>query len=71
MNLQEYRKAHGLTRAELARALGVAWVTLWKWEERRARPSYGHLVRISEVTHGAVTLTELIGEQPKRRRKAR
>jgi len=70
MNLQQYREAHGLTRAQLARAIGVAWVTLWKWEERRARPSYEHLTRISEVTNNAVCLTEIIGELPKRRGKA-
>lgn len=67
MNLQAYREQHGLTRAAFARTLGVSWVTLWKWEEGRVRPSYDNLVRIHEATDGAVSLTDIVQIGGKRR----
>jgi transcriptional regulator with XRE-family HTH domain len=37
--LKQWREARGISQAELARRLGVAVTTLWRWEHGRRMPS--------------------------------
>ena len=42
--LKEWRNKHGLTQAQLAKHLGVAWATVARWEiDVRKIPPYLHL----------------------------
>jgi len=47
--LREYRLEHQLTQEELARKLGVAFLTLNRWLRGHARPSELHLYRIEQL----------------------
>ena len=46
VELVKRRKSIDATRAELAREIGVPWVTVWRWEEGRTIPTriYGQLI---------------------------
>ena len=43
------RKSHGLTPTEVASAIGVSKVTLWKWENNRTFPRPDKLQRIAST----------------------
>jgi transcriptional regulator with XRE-family HTH domain len=47
--LLAYRRAHGLTQAELGALVGASQSQVWNWEHSRSRPSRIHLNRVEEV----------------------
>ncbi|MCD7744811.1 MAG: helix-turn-helix domain-containing protein [Lachnospiraceae bacterium] len=47
--LKEYRKAKGLTRAELAKASGLSAVSIQKYEQGERKPKIESLHRLAEV----------------------
>jgi transcriptional regulator with XRE-family HTH domain len=53
--LRAARRSAGLTQKQLAEALGVASITVSRWERGVASPSISRLQRISEVTSTNVT----------------
>ena len=60
-NLQQLRKAKGLSQEELALRLNVVRQTLSKWEKGLSVPDAQMLIRIAEVLDTSVS--ELLGEQ--------
>lgn len=54
MTLSEYRALKGWTLAEMAERLECTPPTVWRLERNKQRPSYDLLMRIHEVTGGAV-----------------
>lgn len=53
MKLKEYRKSLGMSRAEMARQLGVDIVTAWRWEAGYSLP-IGALRKTIEQWSGGV-----------------
>lgn len=45
--LRAFREQHGLTQEELARALGVSWSTLARWEGERQPPEHPQLLELA------------------------
>lgn len=66
IELKKWREDHGYSQAKLARALGVAVMTVSRWEtDLRATPSFLHLaLRCLELEGGESTK----GETKKERR---
>lgn len=60
-NLQQLRKAKGLSQEELALQLNVVRQTLSKWEKGLSVPDAQMLIRIAEVLDTSVS--DLLGEQ--------
>lgn len=61
-NLIYYRKAAGLTQAELAERINYSDKSVSKWEQGNAVPDIYILLRLSKLYK--VTLNELVGEDP-------
>ena len=49
LRIQEIREERGISRAELARAAGVTWAAVSKWEKGRAIPALDKAYRIAEA----------------------
>lgn len=49
LNLINYRKANGLTQQQLAEKIGVSWVQVSRWENRKHFPSKFVLEKLSEL----------------------
>ena len=58
--LLKYREAHGLSRKQLADALNVSHVSVYRIEHGQQRPSYDLLRRIMELTGGEVTANDFV-----------
>lgn len=52
----------GLNRAQFARALDVAYTTVFSWDRNQKRPNVENLRRIAEFT--GWTVEQLLGEKP-------
>lgn len=61
-NLTYYRKAAGLTQAELAEKINYSDKSVSKWESGNGIPDVYILLRLAELF--GVTLNELVGEEP-------
>jgi transcriptional regulator with XRE-family HTH domain len=48
--LAKWRETHGRTQEALASDLGVASLTVWRWENRKRTPRLKDAKRISERT---------------------
>lgn len=62
MTLREWMSETKTTPAALAALLGCHWVTVYKWANGSARPSFEKLRRIEQVTGGKVTARTLAHE---------
>jgi transcriptional regulator with XRE-family HTH domain len=47
-DLTDLRKSRGITRSELARAIGVIEGTILKWENNETDPAFRSVVRMAE-----------------------
>jgi transcriptional regulator with XRE-family HTH domain len=54
MTLKQWRRAAGLTQAQLAARLSVHTLTVSSWECRTKRPSADMMTAIRSLTDGAV-----------------
>lgn len=61
MRLKFWRKAQGMTQADLARRVGLSNVQISHIERGAARPSLEAAKRIEAATGGEVKATELLG----------
>lgn len=59
MRLADWIAEVEISRAGLARRLGVSWITLWRWLTGRAHPSARSVARIERITDGRVTARDL------------
>lgn len=48
-SIKEIREKLGLTQEQLARAIGVSWVTVNRWERNKAKPSPLAASRLQEL----------------------
>lgn len=53
-NVKEFRMAAGLTRSELAKAVGISYCNLWRIEEKQTCPHDEVKVRIAQVLNKPV-----------------
>ena len=58
--LRELRMAHGVTQAQLAKALGVASRTILRWEAGEQDPNLTDLRRLA--VYFGVSVASLVGE---------
>lgn len=65
MKLRDYRELLGLSRSQVAEELGTTGVTVWRWENGKARPNFTQSKRIIAWSKGAVTWEALAGEGEK------
>jgi len=47
--IKKARLEAGLTKAEIARRLGVDWTTVWSWEVNRRVPLTKHLLALMRI----------------------
>lgn len=59
MKLKKFRKSLNLTAAEVARTLGVTYVTYWKWELGKCAPSLRNARKIVEWSAGKLSFSDL------------
>jgi transcriptional regulator with XRE-family HTH domain len=62
LELAAYRKAHRLTRKELADRLKVTETTVWRWEAGERRPAAKYANKVSKMT--GISVGELLGVEP-------
>ena len=62
-NIGFYRKQHGLTQEDLAKALGVTNQSVSKWESAQCCPDISLIPQIAEIFE--VSIDELFGKEPK------
>lgn len=55
LEIKAARERAGLTQAQLAARLGVAAVTVFRWESGRSRPQPGHMARLSREFKYAIS----------------
>ncbi|MEY4952372.1 MAG: putative antitoxin of bacterial toxin-antitoxin system, YdaS/YdaT [Pseudomonadota bacterium] len=55
MELKEYRRLRGLSRASFGRLVGVTGMQVWRWETGRSMPKPPVVDAIRSGTGGAVT----------------
>jgi transcriptional regulator with XRE-family HTH domain len=60
MTLREYLKVHQLSQAAFASAVGCPQQLVNYWLRGRNKPGHRNMVRISEVTNGAVTWNDFM-----------
>lgn len=60
MKLRDWMVENGVSRRDLAKALGVCINTIDRWNNRTRRPSYPSIIRLHEFTGGEVTDTDFI-----------
>lgn len=56
--IRELREARGMSRQELANALGVDRVTVYRWETGRRQLDSGAIAKLA--SHFCVTIAELV-----------
>lgn len=61
--LKKYREDNALTQEALAKSLGVAPLTVWRWENGKRTPRMRDLPMISEKT--GLTGPEILGFEAK------
>lgn len=54
MHLADFLRDHRLTLAGFGALVGVSGVTVHRWVQRKARPSWDNLAAIERVTNGSV-----------------
>ena len=59
IRIREYRKRMGITMKELGAKVGVSESAVGNWENEKRRPSYEHLLQISEILDCSVN--DLLG----------
>ncbi len=67
--IASWRKAKGMSRLELARAVGVSAAAVYQWEgtgESKTTPSVAHLTAIAEAF--GVSMERFYGHVPKGRK---
>ncbi len=68
-NLRRLRKAKGLTLRALAKKANVGYVSIHRLETGKQDPTLSMLIRLTKALN--VTVAELIGEKPARKRARR
>ncbi len=68
-NLRRLRKAKGLTLRALAKKANVGYVSVHRIETGKQDPTLSMLIRLAKTLN--VTVAELIGEKPARKRAGR
>ncbi len=68
-NLRRLRKAKGLTLRALAKKANVGYVSIHRLETGKQDPTLSMLIRLAKALN--VTVAELIGEKPARKRARR
>jgi DNA-binding transcriptional regulator YdaS (Cro superfamily) len=58
MTLQEWAKKVAMSDATIARELGVAASTVWRWRKGIVLPSAWACAELEQLTEGAVTLQD-------------
>ena len=61
--LSVYLQSRRMSQAELARLIGVAPNTVYRWLEGSRRPGWKTLTRLAEITGGAVTADSFLSRQ--------
>lgn len=49
VELTQYRKDNGLSRADVGEILGVSPITVWRWEQGQRFPSLKHLPAVAKM----------------------
>lgn len=65
MLLREWRKSKGFTQLTLAQKLGVHQTTVASWEGGHKVPRQQQMLRIRQVTEGAVTAADFYDDSQK------
>ena len=59
--LRELRKDKGFSQTDVAKALGIQYYTLGKWEQGRAQPSIEDLLRLAD--YYSISIDYLVGRE--------
>ncbi len=62
-NIGFYRKKHGLTQEDLAKALGVTNQSVSKWESSQCCPDISLIPKLADIFE--ISIDELFGKEPK------
>lgn len=62
MRIKEIREARGMTRKQIADAVGVSEVAVYYWENGRQKPSADKLPKLAELL--GCTIDALYGREP-------
>ena len=62
-NIGFYRKKHGLTQEDLAKALGVTNQSVSKWESSQCCPDISLIPKLADIFN--ISIDELFGKEPK------
>lgn len=65
MTLQEWIEQKGISKYRVAKDIGVAWTTLWRWITGRAMPQPEQMRAVQAYTGGAVTPNDWINTAAK------
>ena len=65
MKLKEYLEKTGISIARFARACDINENTMNTYVHEKAEPSLKNALKIEEMSHGAISLSELIVEKLK------
>lgn len=49
MNIREARKLKGLTKLQVAQAVGVSWMTFHRWEKGITQPKLSQAQKLKEI----------------------
>lgn len=58
--LEAFMKENGLTNDSFGAKVGVSGVTVWRWANGKARPSWENVAAIEAATGGAVTFKAFV-----------
>ena len=64
MRIKEFRKAKGMTQADLAKAAGITSVAICRYEKEHRKPNIFIAVKIANAL--GVTVEELIGQKKRK-----
>jgi transcriptional regulator with XRE-family HTH domain len=62
MKIREYRKLHGLSQSDIAKALGIVKNNVSHWERGSQLPSLAMAYRVKMFTRGEVDLEDWFSE---------
>ncbi len=68
MRITEFRERAGMTKTQLAEALGVDITTVCKWEKGPNKPLANTLIKLADLLH--CSTDELLGREPPGRNSA-
>jgi DNA-binding XRE family transcriptional regulator len=53
VNVKKIRERLGLTQTEMAKKLGVSWISISRWENRHSRPQQSHKIVLRKARREA------------------